>query len=136
MRSNVFIDAGNDYRDTSIGGRRQSNSGWSNIQFDWFKKEEVEVPDKRYKKQEVMRTVENCVASGTDRLYSKVRRECDGSVSASVTFPVPPKNTPEGVFSCMVDLSDKLVLEYDPVKLTDEKANKIREYFNKVMGEG
>lgn len=86
-RCKVYVEAGNDFREVSIGGRRGNpDSGFSWINFDWFKLGTVKRPDKRFKKQEVLVEKIEKIYEGTNSVRTSVYRDDDGSVNVHFKF--------------------------------------------------
>ncbi len=104
-RSDVFIEAGNDYREVSIGGRRNSHSGYSWINFDYFKEGVRQVPDRRYKKQEVFRDEVYKEYSNTTSVTTRVWRGEDGRASITA-YSSPPIDIPQGILSYSFNVND------------------------------
>lgn len=109
-RSNVFVRAGNDYRETSVGGRRNSNKGWSWINFDWFRGHWTTRPDKRFKNPEIAPKITEFVTDvkGTSSISTEVCRHKNGSVEARVIIR-GTEDVPNGLFDLMVDIDGKVL---------------------------
>lgn len=124
-RCDVFVRAGNDYRETSIGGRRNSSSGYSWINFDWFKGKWIERPNRQYKDPETAPKVTefHTDASGTSSVSTRVTRSDNGSVRISVSFD-DIRDIPEDVVSVSIDF-DGVGIHFD---VADVKL--VKEYFN------